>query len=125
MSLNIVSPGRAVVVDDDRVNLYYTGRLLRGAGYEVVSTESYLQALKALSQNVDAILVADIRISRSSGITLAHLARGRYPAIKILLMTAYREEELNAADAGYPVLRVPFSGRSLLNSVRRLTLDTI
>lgn len=112
--------GRAVVVDDDRVNLYYAGKILRDRGYKVASAQSYFEALQALDQNNTALLLADIRLPAGNGLELARFVHERYPNVKVLLMTAYTEEELRATDLKLPVIRVPFSKRELVNHLHRL-----
>ena len=114
-------PSRAIIVDDDSVNLYYAGKILRSHGYETVATDGYLTALEALTGTPSDVLVADIRLGKSgSGLELARMARKRQPTLKILLMTAYREEELNAKHAGFPIIRVPFTSRGFLTEIRNL-----
>lgn len=116
---------RAVVVDDNALNLYYAARLLRDHGYEVISANSYYAALQALDQQAPdhsepALLLTDIRLPAGSGLDLARLVQERRPGVKVLLMTAYTEEELRAKDAQLPVMRVPFSRREFGNQLRRL-----
>jgi two-component system cell cycle sensor histidine kinase/response regulator CckA len=112
--------GRAVVIDDNDANLYYAGKLLGERGYDVTPAKGYFDALQALSKDDAALLLADIRLPSGSGLELARFARIQRPDVKILLMTAYREEELRARDLLFPVIRIPFSKRGLLSHLRRL-----
>jgi CheY-like chemotaxis protein len=110
---------RAVVADDDAVNLYYAGKILTYRGYQVAGVNNYYDALKALADNDAHLLLADLRLGSGSGLHLARMALERQPALKVVLMTAYRDEELLAHDSGLPLLRVPFSSRQLINTVHR------
>lgn len=120
MSLTPPAPGRAIVVDDNPLNLYYTGRILRAQGYETTTTDNYFAALQTLEQPGAVLLVADIRLPAGSGLELARFARERTPHVKVLLMTAYTEEEIRAKDLVLPVIRVPFTQRDLGNRLRGL-----
>lgn len=111
---------RAVVVDDDNINLYYVGKILRDRAYTVINARTYYDALKALSEKTCDLLLVDIRLGKASGLQLARLALARQPKIKVLLMTAYRDEELRAGDTGLPLIRVPFTSQDLLVTVERL-----
>ncbi len=122
MSEVLERPRRAVVVDDDPVNLYYAGKVLRGGGWEVASAKSYLSALQAVTDTDCNLLLADIRLGEGSGFELVRIVREWRPAVRVLLMTAYRDEELRAVDAGLPVIRVPFSSRDLVTNVRHVLI---
>ena len=112
----------AVVVDDDPINLYYTGKVLKFRGWKVLPAKSYLSALQAIYDTECTLLLADIRLGDASGFELIRIVREWKPEIRLLLMTAYRDEELRAADAGLPVLRVPFSSRALIAGINRIFL---
>jgi CheY-like chemotaxis protein len=116
------SAGRAVVVDNNPANLYYASKVLRNRGYDAVSVSDMYAALKALEDAKTDILLTDIRLTGANGIDLARMAIQRYEGLCVLLMTAYREEELRAQHLIMPVIRVPFAGRQLLNRVNSLRL---
>ncbi len=116
----IPEPIRTIVVDDNAANLYYAGKILRSRGYSVVSAKSYHETMQALVTSDAEFMLADIRLGDMSGLELARIARGWKPSLRVLLMTAYRDEELRAADSGLPVLRIPFSSRELVNSIHRI-----
>lgn len=110
----------AVVVDDNPLNLYYAGRILRGRGFNVTPAQGYFDALQALQEKNSTLLLADIRLPSASGIELARFAREKFPHVKVLLMTAYTDEELRAKELKIPVIRVPFGRRELVNQIQRL-----
>jgi len=110
-----------VVEDADAVRVL-TGRLLYGAGYQVVSVESGAVALERLD-SAD-VLVTDVVMPGMSGVELAVAARERRPDLPVVFVSGYTGDTTLAAsdDPATAFLAKPFEGDELLKAVRA-TLD--
>jgi PAS domain S-box-containing protein len=110
-----------VVEDADAVRVL-TGRLLYGAGYQVVSAESGAVALERLD-SAD-VLVTDVVMPGMSGVELAVAARERRPDLPVVFVSGYTGDTTLAAsdDPATAFLAKPFEGDELLKAVRA-TLD--
>ena len=91
-------PGRVLVVDDVAVVRKSIRMTLANAGFDVVEAENDEQAIRVLqgAENpvpVDAIL-SDLRMPRINGVELIAYFRRQYPAIPVVVLTAYPDVEL-------------------------------
>jgi DNA-binding NtrC family response regulator len=83
-----------LVVDDDAGVLNFLTVALQDAGHDVISASSGNQALDYLDGAARVeLLLTDIRMPDLNGFYLAHLAKIRRPALKVLYLTGYHEAE--------------------------------
>jgi PAS domain S-box-containing protein len=114
---------RVLVVEDEPPVRELTAKLLRGLGYQVLDAEDGKSGLELLARSgaVD-LLLTDVELrSGMSGIELAHTARRRLPALKVLLMSGYPDKALEQAGAGegrYELIAKPFEKTELARRVR-------
>jgi DNA-binding NarL/FixJ family response regulator len=89
--------GRVVVADDDVLLREGIASLLSGAGYEVVGQAGDAQALnEQVRERTPDVVVTDIRMPpthSTEGLESARTIRREFPAIGILLLSAYVEIE--------------------------------
>jgi serine/threonine-protein kinase PknK len=89
--------GRVVVADDDILLREGIASLLSGAGYEVVGQAGDAQALnEQVRERAPDVVVTDIRMPpthSTEGLESARTIRREFPAIGILLLSAYVEIE--------------------------------
>jgi len=89
--------GRVVVADDDVLLREGIASLLSGAGYEVVGQAGDGQALnEQVRERAPDVVVTDIRMPpthSTEGLESARTIRREFPAIGILLLSAYVEIE--------------------------------
>src|SRR6476619_318399 len=91
-----------LAVDDDRLVLAAITRDLNsayGEDYRVVSTSSGAEALDvlarlALRDEPVALIAADQRMPKMTGIELFEQSRGHAPEAKLLLLTAYADTDV-------------------------------
>ena len=86
-----------LVVDDDREVLSLAVDLLRSAGYTVVGTADPSQALQLARDHAKPLdlLLTDVVMPLKSGLQLASEVRAIRPEVKILLMSAWRTQEID------------------------------
>ena len=111
-----------LVEDEEPVRRLVT-RILEGAGYEVETFASGVEALEALdpAARVD-LLLTDVLMPGMSGVELADRAVSARSGLRVLLMSGYAEEVV-APDAKtdrttYQLLSKPFDKKVLLAEVR-------
>ncbi len=82
---------RVLIVDDHR--MFREGirsRLEREPDIQVVGeAASGAEALKLVQEKNPSLVILDVRLPDMSGITVARLLRKQWPALKILVLTAY------------------------------------
>lgn len=90
--------GRILVVDDELSIRKPIGIALLQAGYEVAEAADGEEAISALGDGdnplmIDAIL-CDIRMPRINGIDAIHYFRSHYPSIPVIVLTGYPDCDL-------------------------------
>lgn len=90
--------GRVLVVDDEASIRMPIRRCLLQAGLEVVEAADGEEAIAALREGDNALMVdailCDIRMPKIDGIDLIPYFRAQYPSIPIIVLTGYPDIEL-------------------------------
>ena len=115
-----------LLVEDDPAVLRIFARVLRGAGYRVITAPSATDALASISslhRTVD-ILVSDVVLPRMSGFELARELRRRGMAPRILFVSGHSDERVSdpsdePLDA--ELLAKPVTGHELVAKVLELS----
>jgi DNA-binding NtrC family response regulator len=83
-----------LVVDDDEDVLRFLTKTLQEAGYDVIAASGGNQALSYLdaAPRVE-LMLTDVRMPDLNGFHLAHLAKMRRPALKILYISGYNDAD--------------------------------
>jgi CheY-like chemotaxis protein/anti-sigma regulatory factor (Ser/Thr protein kinase) len=88
-----------LIVDDSLVDRHLIGGLLRKrAGWKLEFAEDGSEALDRLSQSTPSLVLTDLVMPRLNGLDLLRKIRKRYPAVPVVLLTAYGNEQI-AVDA--------------------------
>ena len=109
-----------LVVDDEKNYLWMLEELLRGEGYDVLTSDTASEALAVLREARIDLLLTDLRMTEMDGMTLLAQAREISPATSIILMTAYGtiERAVEAMRLGaYDFIVKPFENADLLLSI--------
>ena len=106
---------------------YLSRVILERAGHRVYEASTPEQAESLMSDvgQVD-VLVADVMLPGGRGPDLFARLRVRYPALRVVFMSGYLDEDVLEAAHVDPAIRIiqkPFTGEALLGSVATL-LDT-
>lgn len=117
---------RIVVIDDSKLVLAVAADALEGAGYEVIATDSGIEANRYIysSQQPDLILI-DVMMPLLNGDRKVRLLKQREASSQIpivLMSTKSREElvELTRDSGADGFIQKPFDERSLVSQVRQL-----
>src|ERR1041384_1942166 len=105
---------RILIAEDEEALRALTARALTDAGHEVVTAVDGADALDVLTreQGRFELLLTDIKMPLMDGIALALATARDYPAIIILLMTAYADQRERAANLDaliHDVILKPFT----------------
>lgn len=90
--------GRILVVDDEESMCQYLSILLGKEGYEVVTANSGVEALRLLEQQPCDVVMTDIQMPKMDGIQLLKGVKACDPGVPVVIMTAYASEQ-SAIDA--------------------------
>jgi DNA-binding NarL/FixJ family response regulator len=114
---------RLVLVDDHQVVRLGLRALLTGEPDITVVGEAgtAAEAIQVVSRVEPDIVLMDIRLPDQSGITACQQVRQRWPAVQVLMLTSFADEELvleaiNAGAAGYVLKQL--GNDDLLRAVR-------
>ncbi len=110
------------IVDDDRSIRWVIEKALSREGIAFDSFSSAQEALRALSQGAPEVLVSDIRMPGPSGLELLNTVKERYPAVPVIVMTAYSDLDSAVAafqGGAYEYLPKPFDVDQAVELIRR------
>jgi CheY-like chemotaxis protein len=114
-----------LVVEDEPAIREVARRILRRGGYEVLMTESPLDALDVAGGHDGQIhlLMTDVVMPKMLGKDVAERVRALRPDIKVIFMSGYARPVLASSgtlDPGVTLLEKPFSESVLLETVRQV-----
>jgi len=121
------APRHILVVDDEKVVLTLTARVLRNAGYRVLEASSAREALRLLEQPdppLDLVLT-DVVMPETDGRMLGLLIAERYPQLPVAYMSAYSMNDVfhrGSPGPDLPFLSKPFSPEALLAMVKTVLI---
>lgn len=107
--------GTILLVEDDALILMNTAEILKQSGLLVIEAGSAEEAMIALQTSHIDVLITDINLPGSSGITLAAEARALHPAIGLIFATG--DSAMAPAMAGARLLPKPYGMQQLLDAL--------
>ena len=84
---------RVLIIDDNKLLRAMGSSMLTKNDYEVLTAESGIEGLKALSENEVDVVLLDIILNNESGMDLIPKIRKTSPKTKIIMLTSYSDEE--------------------------------
>jgi signal transduction histidine kinase/ActR/RegA family two-component response regulator len=114
-----------LVIEDEEVVRVLLCAVLKDAGYEVLCAGSPHDALRLAKAHSGLIhlLVTDVVMPEMHGPVVARLLSALQPAMKILFVSGYSENDISdqgVLDPGLEVLQKPFTHQSLVRKVREI-----
>jgi two-component system, NtrC family, response regulator GlrR len=113
---------KVLVVDDDPGLLRLLTIRLRAESYEVEAVSSGPLALEAAGRFRPDLVVTDLRMEPMDGVTLLRELQGRYPGLKVILLTAHGTipDAVRATQSGaFSFLTKPVEKQELLDQVQK------
>ena len=80
---------RVLLVDDDKSLLEILGTILELDGHSVTKANSAHQGLASMRDRTFDLVLADLKMPRTTGIDLLRAIREDFPETKVVIMTAY------------------------------------
>jgi len=117
-----IDKARVLVVDDEQGMLENCDRILSRAGYTTQTLDDPTEFRTVLSEFVPDVLVVDLRMPETDGMTILTVALADEPHLPVIIMTAYATvaSAVNAIREGaFDYLTKPFTADQLLVSVER------
>lgn len=115
-------PKRILIVDDEESMTATLALILRDAGFEVLTAESFAESINILRGATVDLVITDLRLSDASGIDLITHIKSETPDTEVILMTAYGSLDITieAIKRGaYYYLEKPFTPECLFALVER------
>ena len=113
-----------LLVDDDKEVRRSTARILEDLGYKVLQAGDAPQALHMITLSNIHLLLMDVVLPGTSGLSLAEKITKVRPGIRVLYSSGYTAEEvledLEESGPGVGFLAKPFTAEELAKSVRAL-----
>jgi CheY-like chemotaxis protein len=113
-----------LVVDDEEHVCNYMARILREAGYQVLTAHDGLQAWGIIESSAEApdLLVTDVTMPHVTGPELVARTKKRWPRVPVLYVTGrYLSGDVPAA----PLLQKPFTPDALASWARALLASSL
>jgi two-component system C4-dicarboxylate transport response regulator DctD len=118
----MASKDKILVVDDMPETLSALAELLAGAGFDVVTAQSFEEAKLKLEQDTPDLLVVDIRLGPYNGLHLVVRERLVHPDRPVIMTTGFPDALLQA-DArkyGAEFMEKPIRPADLIAMIRKL-----
>jgi DNA-binding response OmpR family regulator len=115
-------PGTILLAEDETLLRELGQTILSQAGYTVLTAagaQQLVSLVNGYSGEID-LLLTDILMPGLSGQELAHLARARWPQIRVLYMSGYSDDELEDLLRDAAFLQKPFTPSELMLKVKEL-----
>jgi CheY-like chemotaxis protein len=120
---------KILIVDDQPSVRHFVGRVLNNAGYTTVSASDGPEALRIIeASGAVNLLVTDLVMPQMRGDELARRVRGADPAVKVLYVTAHRDQlfqETATLGESEAFLDKPFAMHDLLEAVSMLLVGPL
>jgi len=84
-----ISKGRLLIIDDEDRLRQLLARILQLEGYGVIEAATAKDGLRRLAHDVVDVVISDVKLPDINGIELTKTIKANYPAIEIIVLTAY------------------------------------
>jgi two-component system response regulator HydG len=111
-----------LIVDDERPNLESLGKIFEREGWRVAQASSGAAALEVARREHPSVVVTDLMMPGMSGESLLRALKAVSPEIEVVLMTAYGTVESAVAamkEGAYDFITKPLKRQAVVKSVRQ------
>jgi len=123
---NRLKPASVLVVEDELLVQFELSDWLKELGLTVFTADNADEAIEVLEQHPEIdLLLTDIRMPGSmDGIRLAHYVAGRWPPVKIVVLSGNLETALSALPPHSLFVPKPYEPDALLHALSRQSPTT-
>ena len=82
-------PGTVLIIDDEEQLRKLLTRIISLEGFKIVEAASLKTAMDQLNRQAIDVILCDVRLPDGNGVEFARTVQTKYPAIEIILLTAY------------------------------------
>lgn len=120
-----IIPVVLLVVDDEPLLRISITAELEDEGFVVFEAGTADEAIEVLELHTEITLVfTDVDMPGSmNGLKLAAFVRDRWPPIKIIVTSGYRQPEVGQLPKGSPFLKKPYVSAEVVTMIRELLTD--
>ena len=111
-----------LIVDDERPNLESLGKIFEREGWRVAQASSGAEALEVARRELPSVVVTDLMMPGMSGESLLRALKAVSPEIEVVLMTAFGTVESAVAamkEGAYDFITKPLKRQAVVKSVRQ------
>lgn len=118
-------PESVLLVEDEALIRLATAQTLESSGYKVFLASDADEAIRLLEVHGEIRLVlTDVHMPGSmDGVRLAHYVRGKWPPIKLMVISGVPSSLLSPLPLGAVFMNKPLQEDALVNSVRDLLTE--
>jgi CheY-like chemotaxis protein len=117
----MTAPSSVLVVEEETHELDAIAEHLAGAGFSVLRAGSTDEALAILEKGAPAALVTDAHLpGRIDGHELARLARERFPALAVVMMSGHSDASSGPLPEGAAFVAKPYLLERLVPTLRQM-----
>lgn len=114
---------KVLVIDDNAMMRVYLRRCLEMAGYEVEDwlPLSAMEIPERITASAPDLVITDYQMAGCNGLTVVRMARKVNPQLPILVLTAFRSDEMEAGLERFGVRRIldkPITAEDLVQAVK-------
>ncbi len=91
-----------MLVDDEPAVRYFTAKLLRKYGYEVIEAEDGISAMKIAKAEMPDLLITDMRMPRMDGVALTHEIKKLNENLPVICISGFVRDEAFAQISHFP-----------------------
>jgi len=115
-------PARVLIVDDEEIALKNLEHVMKKEGYQVMGTQSGLNALKLLEEHEFDVVLTDLKMEKVDGMEILKHCRQNYPDTEVIIITAYATLDSaikSMKEGAYYYIAKPFK----LDEVRKIVKE--
>ncbi|MBS4096198.1 MAG: sigma-54-dependent Fis family transcriptional regulator [Sulfuricella sp.] len=120
----MASPGKLLIVDDEKVALRNLEHVMKKEGYQVVATQSGANALGHLESETFDVVLTDLRMEKVDGMQILQKCRATCPDTEVIMITGFAtlESAVEAMKHGaFHYIAKPFR----LDEVRKVVAEAL
>jgi DNA-binding NtrC family response regulator len=115
---------RILIVDDEQIALKNLEHIMKREGYEVMGTQSGVNALRLLEDKIFDVVITDLKMEKVDGMQILKRCKELYPDTEVIMITGYAtlQSAIEAMKKGaYDYIAKPFK----LDEVRKVVSEAV